>query len=259
VDPDFLDEMGRVEEVHWWFRARREIIQAVLCAQQPPVGARLLDVGCGTGANLAALRDALQDADIVGLDPSDRAREVCKRRGFATIAAAATEMPFGDATFDVVTALDVLEHVADDGRAVTELQRVLRPGGIAIVTVPALPWLWGPHDERAHHRRRYLRSGLARLLASGGLPPRQVTYFNTLLLPLEVPLRLIESATGRYAGEQSLPPGPVNAVLHAVFRAESARIAYGRGFPLGLSLLAVVHKAGLARVPVADRHADTGG
>jgi SAM-dependent methyltransferase len=110
-------------------------------------------VSCSTW--VAALRDALQDADIVGLDPNDRARGVCNRRGFATIAAAATEMPFADSTFDVVTALDVLEHVADDGRAVTELQRVLRPGGIAIVTVPALPWLWGPHDERAHHRQRW--------------------------------------------------------------------------------------------------------
>jgi hypothetical protein len=99
---------------------------------------------------------------------------------------------------------------------------------------------------RAHHRRRYVRAGLGHLLSDGGLPPRQVTYFNTLLLPLEIPVRLVERATGRHADEQGLPPGPVNAALYAVFRSESARIARGRGLPLGLSLLAVARKAGLA-------------
>ena len=159
MDPDFLEEMGRVEGAHWWFRARREIIVAVLRAQRLPAEIRVLDVGCGTGANLAALRDTLHDADIVGLDPSERAREVCARRGLPTIAGAATELPFADATFDLVTAFDVLEHVADDAGAVAELQRVLRPGGSAIVTVPALPWMWGPHDARAHHRWRGPRAG----------------------------------------------------------------------------------------------------
>jgi SAM-dependent methyltransferase len=142
-------------------------------------------------------------------------------------------LPFADDEFDLATALDVLEHLDDDGAALAELRRVVRPGGALVVTVPAHPRLWSRHDELNHHRRRYTRSSLRAPAVAGGWEVARLTHFNTLLLPVAAVLRRFDRGDGL-----EIPPAPLNRALEVPLRLERAAIGAGISLPAGLSLLA---------------------
>ncbi len=220
----------------WWSRGRTEVIKSLL---PPPDGARrLLDVGSGWGAVSSKLGPW---GEVTGIEPSATAREEASRRGVRVLEGRAEDLPAEDSSVDIAIASDVIEHVPDDGAAVRELARVLRPGGLALVTVPAYPWLMGAHDRALGHYRRYTPSALRSVLQGAGLQPTRITYFNTLLFPLALPVRLI----GRFRGsgaDEPRAPGPLDSLFFRVFRSERALLARF-DLPFGLSLAALATRS----------------
>src|SRR5215204_5991820 len=176
--------MDRVEDSHWWFVGRRAILESFLrqivnrfesrlqaaSSDQPPEGGtqnklRIVDVGCGTGANLEMLS---QFGRAEGVDVSDDALEFCRRKGLTVQKGLAETLPCADETFDISTALDVIEHLDDDLAGLKEMHRVTRPGGYSLIFVPAFMWLWGVQDDISNHRIRYTRKQIVDRLQRAG-------------------------------------------------------------------------------------------
>jgi SAM-dependent methyltransferase len=152
------------------------------------------------------------------------------------------EMPFADDSFDLAVSLDVIEHLEDDLGALRELRRTIAPGGALLVTVPAYQWLWSGHDEINHHHRRYTRRSLQRVAEQAGWKQVRTTYFNSLLLPVAILLRVLErfnTKTTESSLDLWIPPAPLNWLLERPLALEAALIARGGRIPAGLSLLAV--------------------
>ncbi len=155
-----------------------------------------------------------------------------------------TELPFRPGSFDVVVASDVLEHIDDDARAVQEIARVLQPGGAFIFSVPAHPWLFGPHDAALFHRRRYVERGLRSLVEESGLRIRRLSYWNSTLFPLYCAHRLL----GRFRGSRSAHsdvhalPRLANELLAGLLAIEAALLRRFR-LPWGLSLIGIAVRA----------------
>jgi SAM-dependent methyltransferase len=233
-----------VEERHWWYRGRRAVLDAVLDGLALPAGARILDAGCGSGRNMVALA---RRGPVTGVELASQSLEVARRRNLGPVLEGSLDepLPLADGAFDLAVALDVLEHVRDDGAALRELARVLAPAGRLLVTVPQYGWLWGEHDVLAHHHRRYTRSLLLGRAAAAGFGAERVTAFNTILLAPIAAARLVQRARRRAQPASDLgrtPRGAVNVALERVLRAEAALIGRGRDLPAGVSLLAVLRR-----------------
>jgi len=198
---------------------------------------RVLDAGCGTGRNLLEFGVL---GSIHGVEISSEAIEFCAARGIGGITQAPIErMPFGDGLFDLVLATDVIEHLDDDRAALTELHRVAAPGARLLVTVPAYKWLWGPHDEIYHHRRRYTLSQLRAALIAIGWTPVVDSYFNSLLLAPAALVRLaarFRAADGMQRLDVDLTPRALNRLLLAPLELEATLIRRGVRFPAGVSI-----------------------
>jgi SAM-dependent methyltransferase len=240
MDRDFELHTHRAEDRHWWYRGRRNVIERVIADLKLPARARILDAGCGSGRNMVELA---RHGTVTGVELSDTSIEVARERGAGeVIAGSVLDMPFDGDSFDLSVCLDVIEHLEDDLGALRELRRVLAPGGSLLVTVPAYQWLWSGHDEVNHHHRRYTRRSLQRVAEQAGWEQVRTTYFNSLLLPAAIVLRVIDRFS-RKATESSLdlwvPPAPVNWLLERPLALEAALIAHGGRIPAGLSLLAV--------------------
>ena len=165
-----------------------------------------------------------------------------ERHAGEVIAGSVLEMPFPEDSFDFAVSLDVIEHLEDDLTALRELRRTVAPGGSLLVTVPAYQWLWSGHDEINHHHRRYTRRSLQRVAEAAGWRQARTTYFNSLLLPAAIVLRVLDRLSTKTT-ESSLdlwvPPEPLNWVLERPLAIEAALIKRGVRIPAGLSLLAV--------------------
>lgn len=237
---------ARVERHHWWFKGRRRILRTLLDRLQPalPPACRTLDVGCGTGANAPALRP--YSRWLVGLDAAAAPLSVGRNEHDLRLRGDAAALPCADQAFDLVVALDVLEHLDDDNAAACELWRVLRPGGVLLVFVPALKILWGLQDDVSLHRRRYTRSMLQQVITLAGFEIERLSYFNTLLfapiLAARLAMRLRPPA--ELQSENQIGGAVTNAVLSAVFALE-APLLQRQNLPLGVSL------ACLARRPLS--------
>ncbi|HEX8994204.1 MAG TPA: class I SAM-dependent methyltransferase, partial [Candidatus Paceibacterota bacterium] len=180
---EMYDIMYQTERDHWWYRVRRELVSRLLGQIQKKRGGtplHILDVGCGTGL---LMQEMQQFGQIEGVDMSERAVAYCRERNLNPVVGSADSLPFPDGSFDVVVMLDVLEHLEDDSIGAREIYRILKPGGIAIVTVPAFMFLWGDTDEIGNRYRRYSRTQLLSRLREAGLQIDRSTYFNTLLFP----------------------------------------------------------------------------
>lgn len=237
-----LDAMLRHDEHHWWYRGRRRVLRAALDRAGLPAQVRLLDAGCGSGRTLDDL--ALR-GPVSGVDLSEDAAAAARRRGHDDVRVGPVEtLPYADASFDVVTCLDVIEHTEDDGRTLRELLRVTRPGGVLIVTVPAHPWLWSHHDVVNRHYRRYRMSDLRTAAANAGWEVEYDTYFNSLLLAPAAIIRRTERLRRAGAkGQESdleLTSPRLDKLLEAPLAGEAALIAAGARVPFGTSLLATL-------------------
>lgn len=245
MSPQAYEDMARVQDRHWWFAARRQILRAQLEALRLPADAQILEVGSGTGANLALLADFGQ---VNGLEMSAEAIASARARGLELPGRVSLrhgrcpeDLAGWERKFDLVCLFDVLEHIEDDRAALQALRACLKPGGRVLISVPAYRWLWSAHDESLHHQRRYRLAEVARLCAECGLAVTRSSYFNTLLFPLAAAGRLLDRLLGRTQSSGSdIPPAPVNTGLRAAFAFE--RHLLGRvPLPFGLSILVVAH------------------
>jgi SAM-dependent methyltransferase len=249
-----LQAMLSSDERHWWYSGRRRVVRAELDRLLGPGDARrVLDAGCGSGRNL----DELSDYGVaVGVDASHEAVAVARSRGHEDVhEGTVEELPFPDGGFDLVTCLDVVEHTPDDHRTLRELRRVTRPGGLALVTVPAYPVLWSAHDVVNGHHRRYRRATLHAAAREAGWDLVADTHFNGAVLPAAVVVRLWGRMRGRAAGgrsELTITPARLDGLLELPLRLEAALVGRGARLPAGLSLMAAY------RNPAATRNETEG-
>jgi 2-polyprenyl-3-methyl-5-hydroxy-6-metoxy-1,4-benzoquinol methylase len=241
MDRAVFDRMAELDEEHWWFEARRRILSAVIRRiVRVPEKARVLEVGCGTGHNLAMLG---QFGRLDACELDDSARSLASQRlGRAVRNVRLPDLStFKPSSYDLIALLDVLEHVPNDQEAVKAIRGLLRPGGALLLTVPANKWMWSAHDVAHHHFRRYSRGQLKAVLKQAGFEIQTLSFFNTLLFPLIAVARIVGKASGKEAADDSLPSGPVNAMLRGVFGLEAGLV--GRvPMPFGVSLVAVARR-----------------
>ena len=241
MDRDYELQTHRAEDRHWWYRGRRTVLERVIAGLDlPPRPLRILDAGCGSGRNMIELA---RYGTVTGVELSQTSVELARARNSGeVIAGSVLDMPFADDSFDLAVSLDVIEHLDDDLAALREIRRTVAPGGVLLVTVPAYQWLWSGHDEINHHFRRYTRTSLREVARHAGWTERRTTYFNSLLLPVAILLRVLERVSTKTT-ESSLdlwvPPEPVNRVLELPLTLEAGLIARGGRIPAGLSLLSV--------------------
>jgi SAM-dependent methyltransferase len=240
MDRNYELKTHAVEDRHWWYRGRRRVLESVYDGLALAPGARILDAGCGSGRNMVELA---RRGSVSGVELSETsARLARERHAGEVVSGSLLEMPFAEASFDMAVSLDVIEHLDDDLAALRELRRVIVPGGPLLITVPAYQWLWSGHDEINHHHRRYTRRSLQAVAERAGWRQVRTTYFNSLLLPVAIVLRVLDRFNRR-ATQSSLdlwvPPAPVNLALEQPLALEAAVIAHGGRIPAGLSLLAV--------------------
>jgi SAM-dependent methyltransferase len=231
-------QMAELDDRHWWYRARRRIIADLIRREaKPPSDARILEIGCGTGHNLAMLSGF---GHVDGLELDDEARALSEQRlGRSVLSSPLPELAgVPERHYDLVGAFDVIEHIDDDEAALASIGTRLKPGGKLVMTVPAHPWMWSAHDVVNHHKRRYSKRSLRKLIDASPLQLERIGYFNSLLFPLAVAERAASKLRGRDSADVRLPPAPLNAALERIFEAE--RYAVGRlPLPPGLSLFAV--------------------
>jgi SAM-dependent methyltransferase len=246
VKPAEYRRMFEAEETQWWYAGQRAIADAILT----PVLAgladrarplRILDAGCGTGGNLVHLGRL---GRAVGIDLAPEALDLCRGRGVRAVRSALAALPFPGGWFDVVTSFDVLYHewVEDDGAAVAEMARVLRPGGVLLVRVPALRILWGAHDEEVLSRHRYTRDELQKLLERAGLRVLRATYCNSILFPVLLARRALDRFSGRRGSDVGFLPGPLERAFKRMLLAEAALVRAGLRLPVGASVLALARR-----------------
>ena len=232
--------MFRIEQSHWWYTGRRKILAdfvEAICRQVTDRRPRILDVGCGTGANLLMLSNY---GDAEGVDVSEDALAFCRERGLEKVQlGAGEELPYEDGTFDLVTAFDVVEHMDDDLAGLREMRRVLRPGGRVLLFVPTFMFLWGLQDDVSNHRRRYRLPELRRVLEQAGFEIERTTYANiTFFLPILLVRKLMRLTGIKTETENSINVSALNGVLGRVFGAESWLLKR-MNLPFGVSGLCV--------------------
>jgi SAM-dependent methyltransferase len=242
-----LEATYRVEQQHFWWKGlrgfARPLVADALSGRPDP---RILDCGCGTGANLVMLGEF---GHASGFDLTFRGLELAHKYGQRRVAQASiTEMPFGDDAFDLVTAFDVLYSLTEEQETagLAEIRRVLKPGGTLIVNVAALRILRGNHSLFGAEVRRSTRRRLRRLLSEAGFRVTRLTYSNALLFPLMLAVRTGQRVMGLATPEEAgtdvvIPPAPLNSLLTLLLRIE-ARALRVVDMPIGSSLLCVARK-----------------
>ena len=236
-----FDRMAELDSTHWWYVARRHILASLIEREvRLPPDAEILEIGCGTGHNLKML-GRYGALEAVELDEDARALAT-KRLGRPVRAGKLPDIAFQfDKTFDLITLLDVLEHIPNDGAALAAIFRLLKPGGKLLLTVPANPWMWSAHDTVHHHYRRYRKREIAALGREAGLEIDLLSPFNSLLYPPIAAVRLLGQLRGKEDSDDRMPWALVNGLLSAVFGMEAALV--GRvPFPVGVSLVAILRR-----------------
>lgn len=229
---------ANVEKKHWWFCGRRTILRSTLNHLLPARDCtrKILEVGCGNGGNLSLLAEYGQ---VTAMELNDQARARAVECGIAQVVKGwlPDGLPFEEHKFDLILALDVVEHINDDLGSIRALRKILNPNGMLIIMVPAYQWLWSDHDELTHHKRRYNLAQCKELLAEGGFNIRYATYFNSLLFPLAVlRIKLRKYFSNDLYSAMHIPMPFINRLLLSVFKLESHLIP-SISIPFGISIL----------------------
>ncbi|MCF2514796.1 class I SAM-dependent methyltransferase [Sphingomonas sp. G124] len=235
------EQMAQLDSRHWWFTARRRILDGVIeRIVKPPRGARILELGAGTGHNLAML-SRFGEIEASELDPV--ARELASERlGRPVVEAALPDLSMFPAhSYDMIALLDVLEHVPDDKGSLAAIHERLKPDGALLLTVPINPWMWSAHDVAHHHHRRYRKGEIRKLALDTGYDIELLSPFNSLLFPPIALVRAIGKLTGKDDSDDAMPSPAINKALDLIFGLERSLI--GRvPMPLGVSLVAVLRR-----------------
>lgn len=246
MNPDEYTKLDRLDRVHWFYRGKRRIVRSWV-GRYLKLGADdlAIDAGCGTGTFLAELAGTCR---VLGLDDHAESIAIAGPRlaaaGGGVLQTTLDRVDLPDGCAAAVTLMDVLEHVDDDAGVLREMARLVRPGGLVVVTVPALMWLWSDWDVALHHRRRYHAAGLRRVIAASGLDTLHLAYFNSAALPaiglVRAWRKLRPPVPGRERAEDRVPGRLVNWLLYQSM-VIPARWRWFRP-PAGVSLLAVLRK-----------------
>jgi SAM-dependent methyltransferase len=237
--------MDEVEGSHWWFVGRRAILESFLKTivknlRSKTQYLRILDVGCGTGANVEMLS---QYGEAEGVDVSDDALEFCRRKGLKVQKGLAEKLPYDDESFDLTTALDVVEHLDDDIAGLKEMFRVTKRGGYSLIFVPAFMWLWGVQDDISHHRIRYTKKQIVDRLEQAGYTIERATYANWTFFAPILAGRTIMKVTGvKPESENNITISALNGIFGKLFGAERFLLK-NFNFPFGVSIVVIAKKS----------------
>ncbi|ODP37235.1 class I SAM-dependent methyltransferase [Sphingomonas turrisvirgatae] len=238
MDRIVYDRMAEHDSTHWWYVARRDILADYIDRYvKPPAGARILEIGCGTGHNLPML-GAFGTVDAIEIDPA-AAGIAAQRLGKPVGSSPLPELTgVAEGQYDLIAVLDVIEHIDDDVAALQAMARRLKPGGKILIAVPAHQWMWSAHDVVNHHKRRYSKATLTDALRKAGLRWDKLRWFNSLLFPAAVAARVAGKLRGKDDSDDSPPAKPLNWAFEKIFGLE--RHLLGRvPLPPGLSLIVV--------------------
>lgn len=232
-----------IQKKHWWFVTKKEIVLDMISRHMTKGGdvKKVLDIGCGSGLMLSALEKTGQ---AYGMDMSDDAIKFSKEifEGEVKKGALPDQVPYEDGFFDLITALDVIEHIDDDAGSLKAMHSLLMPEGVIVITVPAYMFLWSSFDEMNEHKRRYTLTELKEKLVQAGFTVEKISYYNTLLFPIVFAVRMLNNLLNRDgASDVDMPAGPVNFVLKQIFGLEKYLLRF-LNLPFGVSVLAVVRK-----------------
>ena len=239
-------KLADVEDRMWYFRSLHAHVDRALTAGSAcgASTAKVLDAGCGTGGLILRLRQRHPDWRYSGIDFMPLACELARKRCGPEVdirVASITELPFADESFDAVVSADVVCQVDNPEVAAREFSRVLRPGGVAVINVPAYMWMWSYHDDSCQTKHRYTRREVDRLLADAGFVDRRTTHWNALPFPVVWAKRkLFRSAAD--SSDVKLYPRPVEAVFNAAMEIEHAWLRAGGRWAWGTSVFAVATK-----------------
>lgn len=244
MDTDEYLKLAEVEDRMWYFRSLHAHVRREVNAAGLPEHAELLDAGCGTGGLVLHLRSARPAWRFTGIDFMPLACELARQRGGADVdirEASITSLPFPDASFDAVVSADVVCQVTDAARAIGEFFRVLRPGGLVVINVPAYRWMWSYHDDSCQTKHRYTRRELAELLRTAGFRGERLTHWNALPFPLVWARRKLFRRAGDTSDVKLYPP-LLETVFNGVMAIEHAWIRAGASWAWGTSVFAVARK-----------------
>lgn len=234
-------DLYELEDKHWWHIAKRKTSLALVGKYLHVKNPKILDIGCGTGKNVEEFSKLGQ---TYGLDNSPEAIKFCKqKRGLSNISLGEAEKTgFDDGKFDLVSMLDVLEHT-DDVKTLKEARRIIKDKGVLLITVPAYQWMWSNWDVALHHKRRYTKMQIVKLLEKNGFAVIKVSYlYSFLLLPVFI-VRKIKNVIGgkAYSSDFKIGLPFVDKILGFVSDLERL-IALGIGIPFGLSIIVLARK-----------------
>jgi SAM-dependent methyltransferase len=244
MEQETYRRMAEIQEKHWWYEARRQIIAAVLGKLKLPASAEILEVGCGPGANLKMLA---KFGKVTGVEPDDFSIEHARK-----VSGCRVEKGFlpddlrVSGPFDLIGAFDVIEHVGPDLESLKTIHALTRQGGYALFTVPAYMFLWSQHDVVNHHKRRYILPQFRALLKQAGFEVSYISYYNTLLFPLIAGVRMVKKLLKLKEAPDDTIPGVafVNESLRGIFALERHIIGCGCfSLPFGVSVIALCRKS----------------
>ena len=228
-------QMMEVEDKHWWFVARRSLIEQVISKLNLPEDAEIFEAGCGSGGNLAMLA---RHGKVYAMELNETARLFARNLQIGEIQPGCLpdDIPFPDKKFDLILLLDVLEHLEEDTASLQALSTKLKPSGWLLITVPAYPWLWSKQDELLHHKRRYILSNLCKIVSSAGYKVHFVNHFNFVLFPLIAIVRFVQNLFNKGGNEQAMPPQLINQILTFLFAFE-CHLINRLYLPFGVSIM----------------------
>jgi SAM-dependent methyltransferase len=236
--PEEFSKMRRLEDAHWWFQGRRRLLRGLM-EKLDLKDAIILDAGCGTGF---ARSELSRGGRVIGVDSSPEALAIASEIvGTANCAAHVERLPFQGGVFDLIAALDLLEHLDDDLGALRELHRVCKPGGYLFATVPACRRIWSRHDEALGHRRRYSLRELQEKVGEAGFSIDRSFYTVSAIFPLAVAYRLARRKSAGGSTDLFETPEPLNSLLAGLMKLESA-FAWRVSLPFGLTAVVLAYK-----------------
>lgn len=247
---DLITDLFEKEEGYWWNLSKREMVLSLARDRRttkPGTMGLGVDIGCGAGFTTKAFES---NWHMVGIDLFGDFLQFCRQRGLRRLCQVDMtqfSLPFKEGSFDLALALDVIEHVEDDMHALTECHRILKTGGLLIVTVPAFMALWSPWDEALGHKRRYTALSLARVAQSAGLSVKRLTYMFFFIFPVAVFIRGVKRFFCKdalsYPSDFIRIPTALNSLLILIGRLEQWAIAkVNLNLPFGLSVISVMIK-----------------
>ncbi len=231
-------QLETLEKTYWWHVGRKDIIKKQLHKYfEGKNKIKILNIGCGAGNTIGLLEEF---GEVKNIDVSKTAVSIAKQNGYKNVFIYdGKNIPFKKNCFDIIVALDVLEHIENDFKSLKLWKKYLKSGGYLILTVPAYQWLWSEHDEALHHYRRYSASNLHRKLNLAGYGVIKRTYAIILFLPVIVGYRFVRSF---FSGKKNINtsyvilPKLINSILILILKIES-RILIHLSMPFGTSIL----------------------